>query len=193
MIRFRPTNKYSKIIEPKTGFTLVEVLISVSLFSLIILSATNIFKLVIDSQRGALAAQNVQESLKYFLEVTGKEIRMAQKDEGTCANIPDDQIFVISTNSFGDVLSFKNYYDQCVVYALAADGDNRRFQVTRNTEIDFISPEKIRIDALQFVLNQSADTQPVITVNLLAYALNERQFKSEMTLQTSIASRYYRQ
>jgi len=61
------------------AFSLIEVVVSVALFSAVILSATGIFKMVIDSQRGAMAAQNVQESLKFFLEVTGKEIRMARK------------------------------------------------------------------------------------------------------------------
>jgi len=59
------------------GFTLIEVIVSVALFSVIILGATQIFSLVIDSQRSAIATQNVKESLKYFLEVTAKEMRMA--------------------------------------------------------------------------------------------------------------------
>lgn len=176
----------------KKGFTLVEVLVSVALFSIIILAATEIFKLVVDSQRSALATQNVQESLKYFLEVTGKEIRMAQKDNGVCADVPDDKIFVVSSNALGDVLTFKNYYDQCVSYSLAADGDNQRFRVARNTEADFISPAKIRIEDLHFILNESISTQPMVTINLRAYALSEAQFKSDMAIQSSLTSRYYK-
>ena len=174
------------------GFSLMEVMVSVALFSVIILSATGIFNLVIDGQRGAIAAQNVQESLKYFLEVTNKEIRMAQKSAGVCPGILDDQIFVVTATSTGDMLSFRNYYGQCVDYSLALDDDNQRFYVSRTGEADFISPTKIRIDDLQFVLNESTSTQPVVTINLRAYALNEKQFKSEMTIQTSIASRYYK-
>lgn len=176
----------------KKGFTFVEVLVSVALFSIIILAATQIFKLVIDSQRSALATQNVQENLKYFLEVIGKEMRMAQKDDGVCASIPDEKIFVVSSGALGDVLTFKNYYDQCVTYFLAADGDNQRFRIERNTAADFVSPNKIRIDDLHFILNESSSVQPVVTVNLRAYALNEAQFKSDMTIQASLTSRYYK-
>lgn len=173
------------------GFSLVEVIVSVSLFSVIMLSATQIFGLTIDSQRSAIATQNVQDGLRYFLEVTAKEIRMAQKSGGVCSGIPSDQIFVVSGTD-NDVLSFKNYYGQCVSYSLADDGDTRRFQITRNMETDFISPGRIRIDRLQFILDNSVGIQPTVTVNIKAYALGQTRYRSEMDIQTSITSRFYK-
>ncbi|MFA7088176.1 MAG: prepilin-type N-terminal cleavage/methylation domain-containing protein [Patescibacteria group bacterium] len=174
------------------GFSLMEVMVSVALFSVIILSATSIFKLTIDSQRSAIATQNVQESLKYFLEVTNKEMRMAQKNDGDCPGIPDNEVFAVVATSTGDMLIFKNYYGQCVSYSLVPDGDNQRFHIARNLDADFISPAKIRVDALDFILTQSTSTQAMVTINLRAFAINERQFKSDMTIQTSITSRYYK-
>jgi len=181
----------------RKGFTLIEVMVSVSLFAVIILSVTSIFKMAIDGQRNAIATQNVQESLKYFLEVTAKEIRMAQKNEGVCPSIPNDEIFLVSESAFGDVLYFKNYYGECVNYDLAADGDNLRFRISRGNgsaaPADFISPAKIRINELHFVLNNSASTtQQMVTINLNANALESAEYKSDMTLQTTIASRYYK-
>ncbi|MEI6102207.1 MAG: GNAT family N-acetyltransferase [Eubacteriales bacterium] len=158
----------------------------------VVLSATQIFKLVIDSQRNALATQNVQESLKYFLEVTAKEMRMAQKSNGVCPGISSGQIFVVTSNAYGNSLSFKNYYGECVTYAVTLDGTTPRFRITRNAASDFISPAKISIDALNFVLADDAQTQPTITINIKAHALNSAQFKSEMVIQSSIASRYYK-
>ncbi|MFA6194806.1 MAG: prepilin-type N-terminal cleavage/methylation domain-containing protein [Patescibacteria group bacterium] len=178
-----------------SGFSLVEVIVSVALFSVIILSMTQIFKMVIDSQRSALATQNVQESLKYFLEVIGKEIRMAQKNEGVCSGIPDDEIYVISSNAYGGTLYFKNYYNQCVTYSLDQDGtgDRQRFRVSRGSVSDFISPAKIRIEGLSFInASLASTTQPAITLNIKAYALGQGEFKSEMDIQTTMTSRYYK-
>lgn len=175
------------------GFSLIEVIVSVALFSIIILSATQIFKMVVDSQRSALATQNVQESLKYFLEVIGKEIRMAQKNEGLCAGIPGNQIYVIGSNSYGNTLYFKNYYNQCVTYYLGLDGETQRFRVTRGLDSDFISPAKINLDSLSFAAASVASTtQPAITLNLKAHALGQGEFKSEMDIQTTMTSRYYK-
>jgi len=173
------------------GFSLIEVIVSVALFSVIIMSATQIFSLTIDSQRSALATQNVQDGLRYFLEVTAKEMRMAQKNEGVCPGIPSDQVFAVSGTD-NDVLSFKNYYGQCVSYFLADDGTTRRFRVSRNTEADFISPAKIRIDRLQFLVDSGATIQPTVTINIRAYALGQERGRSEMYIQTSVASRYYK-
>jgi prepilin-type N-terminal cleavage/methylation domain-containing protein len=177
----------------KEGFSLIEVVVSVALFSIIILSTTQIFKMVIDSQRSALATQNVQESLKYFLEVIGKEIRMAQKNDGICPGIPDDKIYVVSNNAYGNTLYFKNYYNQCVTYYLTNNGDQQRFRISRGLDSDFISPAKIRIDNLSFVLTGGATTtQAAITLNLKAHALSQGVFKSELDIQTTMASRYYK-
>jgi len=196
-------NKREKNIKmgDKKGFTLMEVLVSVTLFSIIILSATNIFKLAIDAQRNAIATQNVQESLKYFLEVTAKEIRMAQKSEGICPQIPPDEIyFVEKITETKDKLYFKNFDGECVEYFLAADGTSQRFQIKRqkgssSIQEDFISPAKININDLHFYLDtgtMSSEKQPRITINLNANALDSEKFESSMTLQTSITSRYYK-
>jgi prepilin-type N-terminal cleavage/methylation domain-containing protein len=176
------------------AFSLMEVIVSVAIFSVIILSTTEIFRLVIDGQRGAIASQNVQESLKYFLEVIAKEMRMAQRDNGVCSGVPDSDIFSLQTTADGDVLRFKNYYGECVTYETASSSsDTRRgFKITRNADYGFISPLQINMDRLDFVVNSVASSQPLVTVNLKAHALGGKQFLSEMTLQTSVSSRYYK-
>src|SRR5680860_531853 len=172
----------------KPGFSLMEVLVSVALFSIIVLSSTEIFSLVIKGQREAIASQNVQESLKYFFEVTGKEIRMARRDDGSCAYVVDGEIFTISGN--GEILNFQNYYGECVSYALVDEGGVNRWQISRNSDFGYISPAKINIENLQFTLNTTG--QPVVTISLFAYAVGEQKEASEMEIQTSITSRYYR-
>lgn len=175
------------------GISLIEVIVSVLLFTIIIMSATEIFRLVIDGQRSAIASQNVQESLKYFLEVTAKELRMAKKNLGICPDIDYDRIFATSTGELGDVLKFRNYYDECVTYSLDSDGEsNQRFRIQRNANTDFISPSKIRIENLHFIVSDTSTVQPSVAINLRAWALSEAQIKSDMTIQTTITSRYYK-
>lgn len=188
---FMTRNNFKKT----AGFSLIELMISVALFSIIILSATQIFKLVVDGQRGAIATQNVEESLKYFAEVTGKEMRMAQKNSNAaCAGIPLDKIFVATTaGTNSDTLSFQNRYGQCVNYRLGVDPAGQpRFIIQRDGNFDWITPAKIKMDALHFIVNQDSLKQPLVMINLQAHATNQAQFQSNMTIQTSIASRYYK-
>ncbi len=182
-----------------SGVSLIEVIVSVAIFSVIIISSTQIFKLVIDGQRNAVATQNVQESLKYFLEVTAKEIRMARIDKGVCPEVPDDKIYYRATSPLGDTLSFRSYYDECITYFLAPDPTNpeiKRFAITRVTNgvnlTGFISPKKITLDTLKFSVSDANLTQPAVTLSLKAHAVNSAQFSSEMTVQTTLTSRYYK-
>lgn len=178
----------------KQGFSLIEVLVSTVLFVVILLSASGIFKMVIESQRRAISSQNVQENLKYFLEVVSKEIRMAKKDaEGTCPNLSSTSTFALSSNSYGDILYLKNYHGECVTYYLAHDTEGiSRFRISRDGLSDYISPGKIDVSALHFNITEGVNSQPIVTVNLRAKAIGAEQYSEEMVIQTSLTSRYYK-
>lgn len=176
-----------------SAFSLVEIIVSVSIFSVIILSMTGIFKMVIDGQRRAIATQNVQESLKYFLEVINKEIRMAVESEGSCG-VSSGEVFTLVETVNGDVLYFKNFYGECVVYSTEMDSPNesQRFKIERGTNSGYISPKQINIDELNFVLSSGLNLQNLVTINIKAKALNSPNTEAAMTLQTSLSSRYYK-
>jgi prepilin-type N-terminal cleavage/methylation domain-containing protein len=175
------------------GFSLVEVLVSTALFVIIMVAAMNIFKLVIDSQRSAVATQNVEESLKYFLEMTGKEVRMAKRNNGVCS-LPASSIYQVTAGTNSDVLSFRNYHDDCVEYYLKPDtSGTMRFYISRNGVGAFITPTKVNISELHFIFRQDTPiNQPTVTMELVAYALGKEQDRSEMRIQTTLTSRYYK-
>lgn len=174
------------------GISLVEVIISTALFVVILLSMTDIFRLILNSQREAIATQNVQENLKYFFEVVSKEIRMAKRAGGGCAHLPASKRFALSANAYGDILYLKNYHDQCVAYYLSNDNGVIRFKVDRGTNSAFLSPAKINIEDLHFIVHEEDDSQAYVTVNLSAKSLGREAEMSEMRVQTTITSRYYR-
>ncbi len=176
----------------KRAYSLIEVIVSVAIFTFIIVSSTEIFRLVIRGQRQAVASQNVQESLKYFFEVTAKEIRMARRSTGSC-NVPAGDIFHLESGSYGDILYFTNFYNQCVKYELVSSGDTIRWQISRDANTGFISPQLIKIDQLAIDLKQEPDVQPSLTMTMRAYLLSEQAGASELSIQTTVASRYYRQ
>ncbi len=182
--------KYQKF--NKRGFSLVEVLVATMIFVVIITSTLNIFKIVVESQRGAIATQNVEESLKYFLEVTGKEIRMAKRNTDGLCNLPSTDIYKVSSTS--DKLEFLNYHDECVAYFLETTPEGvTRFAISRDGKKDYITPNKINVSNLFFSLHpETTNDQPAITMGLTAYALGKDTAKSEMKIQTTLSSRYYR-
>lgn len=173
------------------GFSLTEILVSVLLFAFIITGALNVFRLVIESQRTALATQNVEENLKYFLEVTSKEIRMAKRSTGTCG-VPVGQIY--SNQLVGDsrVLKFKNYHGECVVYDL----DNERFRVQRGLRVGYLTPASIRVTEAEFLIKYNGsltgNQQGMVVMSLTAESLGKDLNRAAMNIQTTLTSRYYR-
>ena len=101
------------IIKNKSGVSLLELMVAVSLFAMTILLASTIFQSVIKSQREAIVSQEMQENMRYSFEKLGKEIRTAQKDKDkTC--IPSGRIYWTD----GTKLIFLNYHKECVCYYL---------------------------------------------------------------------------
>lgn len=186
------------IFKSKPAFTLIEILVSVTLFTTIMLSATSIFKLALDAQRKSMMAQNTQESLRYFLEVIGKEMRMAQRNNGVCPTpMEPDEIYHKTTNSDGDVLYFKNYHGQCVHYYALGTTLRNRFVIGRKTgagawDLNFITPARVYISNLKFEVKGSTTTQAFVTVAFKAEAISPAGVRlGPINMQTSVSSRYY--
>lgn len=173
----------------KSGISLIEVIVSVSIFVVLMITSLQIFKIVLDGQKRAAATSNIQESLKYFFEVISKEIRMAKLNESgaTVCGVSDDKIYNLSN----DKLYLKNYHGECVVYELVDDGGVGRFQITRDGQPAFLSPAKISITNLSFSVSENVDEQAVVTISLRAQAQSSLNQEVEMDLQTSICSRNY--
>ena len=199
-----------KIKKNNPGFTLIEVIVSVVLFVVIIISTTEIFRLVIVGQRKAIASQNAQESLKYFLEATSKEIRTAKKSEGVCGTnapfnhlgINDIYVLAPMDGASGNALVFLNAYNECVVYYLGIGELAGRFIVHRGNLEAPISPSKINISQLVFGIENYdfsyGETRPLVVmkINATAYSgtLGAGTYKSlaDINMQTSFTSRFYR-
>jgi len=74
-VKFMRPNFYQKLYSDQQGMSLVELIISIAIFTLAILSVTSIFALTLKAQRQTIASQNVQEGLRYALEMMSKEMR----------------------------------------------------------------------------------------------------------------------
>ncbi|MEA3463698.1 MAG: prepilin-type N-terminal cleavage/methylation domain-containing protein [Patescibacteria group bacterium] len=187
-----------KIKKNNTGTTLIELLVAVTLFSVIMLSATAIFKIMVEGQRNAIAAQNAQESMKYVFEVMAKEVRMAQKSNDECRieigfSIPATyKVYNVSSNGEGDILYFKNKNTDCVAYYLA-DG---YLMVYRGGEIASTTPSGIKVSNLKFkiiddLIDAFHSVQPQVTMVMDIEAVGKIMHKQKMKMQTTISSRYY--
>ncbi|MFH1661810.1 MAG: prepilin-type N-terminal cleavage/methylation domain-containing protein [Candidatus Falkowbacteria bacterium] len=174
------------------GYTLVEMVIAVGLFSIMMLAVTQIFQMVVEGQRSAIASQNIQESMRYAIEMTGKEMRMAQLEvggSGQCPNVGNNRVYDITSSS--QVLNFKNRDGDCMVYSLDSGRLKREI---RGVEDFYITPDDIVISNLEFVVDDSPATtndQQIVTVKMEIEAIGKEMHKQPIIMQTTISSRSY--
>ncbi|MFA4942851.1 MAG: prepilin-type N-terminal cleavage/methylation domain-containing protein [Patescibacteria group bacterium] len=172
----------------KPAFTLLEVIVSVAIFSVIVLISTQIFQSVVSSQVKSFSETALQDEAKYFLEVFTQEVRGALKNTtgaGLCSdNLPAG--YTYSTD--GDVLYFSNKLGECVSYYRETDSDGiSRLVLNRDGAPFYISSDKINIQSLKFVVADSATVQPLVTANFTIVSKTSPEL-SALNIQTSISS-----
>lgn len=147
------------------GFTLMELMVSVSLLAIILLASSNIFRLVISNQSNAAIDSDTQDNLEYVMETITREMRGAQKASSTECLLPANHFF--ATNASSTELYFKNSDNQCVAYFLEVNDGVGRLGIDRGGYADFISSKKTNINNLVFVVDDDyPNTKPLVTLSL---------------------------
>ncbi|MBU0647245.1 hypothetical protein KKC67_00310 [Patescibacteria group bacterium] len=187
------------------GTTFLEIIVAVGIFSVTILLATSIFQSVSDGQRSAMVAQNIQEDVRYAMEIMSREIRMAQVfDETKCFEedqLTENRIYNTESNAQNqnqnqNGLYFKNEEGDCVKYFIK---DNNLVKIKEGLTdlIPLISNKiistKIIISNLKFdIIDSPANNiQPRVTITLDVEYSGKKMHKQQMKIQTTVSSRHY--
>ncbi len=180
--------------------TLLEIIVAVAIFITTMLMATTIFKDVVEGQRSAIAAQNVQESMRFVFEIMSKEIRTAQGAHSgiNCGIIPYYKVF--NTENAGEAnpyegheLYFQNKDGDCVNYYLLNDA----LMIDRGGIFGTTTPNEVKVSNLEFnitddVVDAFHSVQPRVTIKMeIEMAGGKEIHKQPIVMQTTVSSRYY--
>ncbi|HTX86818.1 MAG TPA: hypothetical protein VMC41_01985 [Candidatus Nanoarchaeia archaeon] len=176
-----------------SGVTLLELTVSVFLFTLTVVLAAGIFTTIVNSQRITVASEDLQENIRYDFEKMGKEIRTAQKDPAHSC-IPAGNIYW-NNNGAGDQLMFLNYRGQCVKYGLK----NGQVYVYYPKSTDPalanglpLTPKEISISGLAFrVIDSAAEIQALVTMRMRLSVAIKGAPAEQIDMETSLSSRSY--
>lgn len=162
----------------------MELIVSISLFTLVVLSSVQIFNMTMRVGREVMASQKVQKETRYLFEVISKEIRMAQVDkEDSCITQTGDWLYFLESESR---LKFLNKNGECVEYYWEDDN----FTVERTGVKDYLTSEDVVVKDLRFNRTGYIPTeQPLITIKMKVYPRGMPE--QEMVMQTTISARDY--
>jgi len=164
------------------GVTLLEIMIAISVFSILIVAAIGLFSSLIKNQKELLDRAYVLNTLSYSTEYMAKSLRMAQKDiVGNC--IGKNENFVLQGEAG---IKFLNYNNECQEFWLEGGGIKvRKLNFTHN-----LTPSNINVEGLSFVLlgeSQADYSQPKVS-----FAIKARPATSTAPLffiQTTVSQR----
>ncbi|MBU1178861.1 type II secretion system GspH family protein [Patescibacteria group bacterium] len=151
------------------GFTLVELLVSVTIFSFVMIAMTTISLSVMKAQRVSFFKQNIQELGRFLLESMAREIRIS---------------VVNSVSGDGKTLNITNYRGSNIEYKF--DSVNKR--VLRGGQI--ISPNNIDLVGTFYVRTYSNPAHSVVTLVMKAAVSGGKQEEQqEIYLQSTVSAR----
>ncbi len=191
--------KITKTKKSPAGFTLIEVMVSVSIFSIVMLVSTGAVFSIVEANKKAHTLKSVMTNLNFALESMARDVRVGS--QFSCNGAGDCQ-------GGGDVFSYKanrniigGSENDSVEYRLLDDnvqlpvvkriqkrvyGDGPEFKA-------FITAREINIESLKFYVigtqPSPADVkQPKVVITIKGYA-GAGNIKSSFNIQTTISQR----
>ena len=188
-------NKYSA----EQGVTLIELLVSIAIMSIILVTLGATLVQVISGERRAIALQNVQDNIRSSLEIMGKELRLAHQmslsDPAPCNS---DRNYKVTGS---DTIAFKSDQGYCIQYSVVDGQLMKQIDEDLNGVIDLDEPDgpvtsdEITIDALTFTklfddAAESPNRQPSVTINMVVSSKRKAfQDVTTLSLQTTVTQR----
>lgn len=188
----------------KRGFTLIEMLVVLAIFSVATVVIVDIFMMASRAQRRTLTIQKIQSNVRFSVEAMARETRMDMIDYdyygGTV--ISPTTILALRDQDDNQIIFRKSSEDcplgtdQCLVVSI--DGGTNWASITskgvRVISLDFyitpaVDPFKLNTENGTY----DSDDQPRVTIILSAEGVGVRpEEQTTVNLQTTVSNRIYR-
>lgn len=180
-----------QITEKNRGFTLVEILVALFIFSLFLGAVTNMFFFSIASQRRILAEQQLVSQVLFLQEYISRTLRQANKelvDPASClTGVGVGYNYEITYSGHG--IKILNRQDECQEFFL----QNGRIVEAIDGFEQFISPDELEIVALNFEISgesQLDNVQPRVSLFIdLRSRGGKPEDKIDIKVQTTLSQR----
>jgi len=188
------------IVKLKKAFTLIELMVSLGILVMVILSAMGIYLRVIGTREQSLGDLNIQEEGQYIMGLIVKDIRAGQIDYssyGGDLDEPEDELMILDFSSEeirykSDLTASGNCAgDRCVLQRCKGDPCGAYQDITMTD---------ISLERLDFYINPISDpftagsesySHPYITVVLgLKSLVAKSATTAEIVLQQTVSQRY---
>lgn len=177
------------------SFTLIEVLVSIVIFTIAIAGLAVIFLSIVQTQTKILQTQYIMSQASYVVEYMGNALRLAIKDTaGACTGIVNRDYNPADQPSASSTITFLNYDGKCRQFLLSGAVIQERVSTNGSSgslgaAIDLTS-SKVIVESLAFLAKGDiAPYQPKVTVMVKMEPVSTLANPPQLTIQTTLSQR----
>jgi prepilin-type N-terminal cleavage/methylation domain-containing protein len=170
------------------GYTLIEVMVAVSIFSILIAGPAGSFISALRTQSRSLGLRENIDNASYFMDYISRSLRSVRKDDiggKNCLSAPDRKNYEITHS--GEGIKFRNYRDECQEFYL----DGGRLKEVKDGQELFLTSDDLEVTSANFQVSgeeQGDDVQPRVTISFEIGRKISPDF-SKIQIQTTVSQR----
>jgi len=167
------------------SFTLVEIMVTITIFSLIFGVVSSMFASAIKAQRKSLFSQELLSQTSYIMEYMGRYLRMARKDTNpSCLSVAGNYEVI----NGGNGIRFLSYEEPPRCWEFYLNG-GRLMRKISGTE-EYLTSDKFEVEKFAINLIEGDQKQPRITLSLKMKGTGGRpEEQPVIEIQTTISQR----
>lgn len=154
------------------GFTLIEMLVSIALFSIVLTIVIGSIFTIVDSNKKARSLSTVMNNLNFAVESMTRDIKTAD---------PGSSLYKITEG----VLSLRDDQNINVVYEKRGD----LLMKSKNSSETNLLPEEVVVGQFDVDVIRSSSGQPRVFIYLKGYVELSEKTKSDFVIQTTVSPR----
>jgi len=172
-----------------SGFTIVELLVTISIFFVIIVAFVNTFAFSLREQSKNLEMTNILNNASFASEYISKALRMAQKDKtGVCVGTAKHNYSEDAGGNPTSVIKFLNGEGKCQEFLLDGNEIKVKF-VGIDADSTPLTASSIIVEDLKFKVQgdgQGDGLQPKVT---FVFKMRTENMKTPFIFQTTVSQR----
>jgi prepilin-type N-terminal cleavage/methylation domain-containing protein len=164
----------------RRGFTLIEILVSLSIFALVVVVAAGALLTAMDGNRKTQAIKSVLNNLNFALESITREVRVGGEYS---VGISNESLQFVSTDG------------RTILYQFVEDSGADTGQIMKSVDSEppyAVTAPEVRIESVQFYVtgeDPNDELQPKVFLTVNGYAGVKLRNRSQFNLQTTITQR----